>query len=82
LQQGAAHVPVVDATLMLGRGFGLAVVAEGVETVAQLDYLRRAGCAYAQGFLLARPLAAGDVPALPDDVVPWAGLWQAASVAT
>jgi len=69
-----SHVPVVDATLMLSRGFGLVAVAEGVETPAQLDYLREAGCEYAQGFLLARPLAAADVPVLPGQALPWAHL--------
>ena len=69
-----SHVPVVDATLMLSRGFGLVAVAEGVETVAQLDYLRVAGCPYAQGFLLARPMAADDVPVRPDQELPWAHL--------
>jgi EAL domain-containing protein (putative c-di-GMP-specific phosphodiesterase class I) len=32
------------------------VIAEGVETAAQLDYLKRHGCEEAQGFLIARPL--------------------------
>ena len=70
-----SHVPVVDATLMLSRGFGLVAVAEGVETTAQLDYLRDAGCEYAQGFLLARPLPAADVPVLPGQALPWADLF-------
>ena len=70
-----SHVPVVDATLMLSRGFGLVAVAEGVETTAQLDYLRDAGCEYAQGFLLARPLPAAEVPVLPGQALPWADLF-------
>lgn len=59
---------------MLSRGFGLVAVAEGVETTAQLEYLRAAGCEYAQGFLLARPLPAADVPVLPGQPLPWADL--------
>jgi EAL domain-containing protein (putative c-di-GMP-specific phosphodiesterase class I) len=40
------------------------VVAEGVETAAQLDRLGEMGCDVVQGFLLARPLPAGDIPLL------------------
>jgi EAL domain-containing protein (putative c-di-GMP-specific phosphodiesterase class I) len=35
---------------------GLACVAEGVERPAQHERLKELGCAYAQGFLLARPM--------------------------
>jgi EAL domain-containing protein (putative c-di-GMP-specific phosphodiesterase class I) len=47
---------IVHAILALARGFGLSVVAEGVEEQAQLDWLREAGCDMAQGFLLGRPV--------------------------
>jgi diguanylate cyclase (GGDEF)-like protein len=42
----------------LGRGLGLRVVAEGVETAAQLQALRNVGCERAQGYLLGRPTEA------------------------
>jgi diguanylate cyclase len=47
--------PVLVATLALARGLGMSVVAEGVETEAQLDFLRTQGCEHAQGYLLSRP---------------------------
>jgi len=47
---------IVHAILALARGFGLSVVAEGVEEQAQLDWLREAGCDIAQGFLLGKPV--------------------------
>ncbi len=47
---------VIEAMLSIGRTLHLAVVAEGVETSAQLDYVRARGCDRAQGFLLARPM--------------------------
>jgi EAL domain-containing protein (putative c-di-GMP-specific phosphodiesterase class I) len=39
---------------------GLLVIAEGVETVAQYEWLQANGCQYVQGFLVARPLMAED----------------------
>lgn len=53
-------VLIVAGIVELARTLGLTVVAEGVETREQLALLRRIGCRYAQGFLLARPL---DAPA-------------------
>jgi diguanylate cyclase (GGDEF)-like protein len=45
----------VGAIVGLGQGLGLRVVAEGVETPAQLEALQRMGCNRAQGYLLGRP---------------------------
>jgi len=49
---------IVDAILAMGRHFGLAVVAEGVETAAQADYLRARHCALLQGYHFGRPVDA------------------------
>jgi diguanylate cyclase (GGDEF)-like protein len=46
---------IVRAILTLGRSLSVPVLAEGVETSAQLDVLRKEGCTEAQGFLLGRP---------------------------
>ena len=53
---------VVNALVELGRALGLQVVAEGVEELEQLSALVGPQCDLAQGFLLARPMTAGDVP--------------------
>jgi diguanylate cyclase (GGDEF)-like protein len=45
----------------MAHALGKQVVAEGVETLPQLDYLRERGCDMAQGFVLARPLNVADV---------------------
>jgi EAL domain-containing protein (putative c-di-GMP-specific phosphodiesterase class I) len=49
---------VVKAILYLGRSFGMDVIAEGVETEAQLDFLKRVGCTQAQGYLFGKPMTA------------------------
>ncbi len=46
---------IVRAIVGLGRGLGVPLIAEGVETSAQLDFLRAAGCGEAQGFLIGAP---------------------------
>jgi diguanylate cyclase (GGDEF)-like protein len=48
---------LVAALAALGKRLGLRVIAAGVETEAQLAFVRKAGCAQAQGYLLGRPLA-------------------------
>ncbi|WP_141243038.1 putative bifunctional diguanylate cyclase/phosphodiesterase [Geodermatophilus obscurus] len=45
-----------ESVVAIAGALGLDVVAEGVETPAQLGALRAAGCGFAQGFLLARPM--------------------------
>ena len=47
---------IVEAVVSLGQSMGLAIVAEGVETEAQLEFLRQRGCEEIQGFLISKPL--------------------------
>ncbi len=51
-----SSLAIVEAVLLLGARLNLAVVAEGVETEAQLDTLRRLGCNLVQGYLTGRPM--------------------------
>lgn len=53
---------ICSALLALGRGLGIDVLAEGIETAAEYAWLRARGCRFFQGFYFARPLA-------PDDFV-------------
>lgn len=52
---------MVQKTIEMAHELGMNVVAEGVETVEQLDFLRANSCDVAQGFLFSRPLAADDL---------------------
>ncbi|MCL5258199.1 MAG: EAL domain-containing protein, partial [Firmicutes bacterium] len=56
-----ASEPIVKTLMSLADAFEVYVVAEGVETPRQRDALRNLGCAYAQGYLYARPLTAADL---------------------
>ncbi|MEJ2344830.1 MAG: EAL domain-containing protein [Gammaproteobacteria bacterium] len=58
---------IVRSIVALGRSFGLSVIAEGVETERQLDFLREQGCEAVQGFLLAPPLPAEALPEFVHD---------------
>jgi len=52
---------IVSAIVTLGLALDLSVIAEGVETVDQLEHLRALGCELAQGFLLSRPVGAEQI---------------------
>jgi diguanylate cyclase (GGDEF)-like protein/PAS domain S-box-containing protein len=59
------HAPAVaDTVIALGRNLGLMVLAEGVETAFQHEWLKAAGCEVASGFLFSRPQP-------PEVLTPW-----------
>jgi diguanylate cyclase (GGDEF)-like protein len=55
------NAAICESILALARSFGLKVIAEGVETEAQLAWLRERDCEQAQGYLLSRPLPFAEV---------------------
>jgi len=59
------HGELVKAILSIAECLGQQVVAEGVETAAQADFLARNGCRMAQGFLFSKPLPHFAIEALP-----------------
>jgi diguanylate cyclase (GGDEF)-like protein len=63
----AAPEAILGAVSALGSALGLQVLAEGVETVEQVDRARRVGCTFAQGYQLSRPLVAEDLSGLLED---------------
>lgn len=55
-----SNTSIIDAVIGLGCGLGMKVVAEGIETQLQRDYLAQAGCHLGQGYYLGYPLALDD----------------------
>ena len=53
---------IVRCILTLGRDLGIRITAEGIETIEQLQMLRRLGCDCGQGYLFGRPMHPDDVP--------------------
>lgn len=66
---------ILTSILRMTKWLGIPVIAEGVETAAQYEFLRSLGCDYAQGFYFARPMAyqdfeshlAGALRVIPDE---------------
>jgi len=54
-------IAITEAIIAIAQKMKLKVVAEGVETPAQLDYLRQAGCRLVQGYLFSKPLPASEM---------------------
>ena len=57
LPEDAAAAAIVRTVLALGESLGMPVLAEGIETEAQWQFLDREGCAKGQGYLFARPVS-------------------------
>ncbi len=55
---------IVKSVIALARDLKIGVVAEGVESTEQLDYLRQTNCDEVQGYLIGRPVQANGILAL------------------
>ncbi|QJD98654.1 EAL domain-containing protein [Massilia forsythiae] len=58
IPQGASDCAIAGTIIGMGHKLGHRVIAEGVETLEQLEFLRQAGCDEVQGYLYAKPLPA------------------------
>jgi diguanylate cyclase (GGDEF)-like protein len=56
LEQNKSDEAITQAIIALSHSMGLRCIAEGVETVAQFEFLKHYGCEEAQGYLISRPL--------------------------
>jgi len=57
IPEDSEDVAITTATIQMAHGLKLRVVAEGIETKAQADFLRKRGCDMGQGFLFSRPVS-------------------------
>ena len=85
---GVDHDPnggaLVAAMIAMGHSMGMAVLAEGVETAGELDFLAEHGCDEVQGHLFSRPLSAPDLEELlrhPERIAQTTGRWAMSSPA-
>lgn len=62
--ESSSDSEIVSTIVKTAEILGISVVVEGVETHAQLDFLKKIGCDYIQGFLLGRPMPIDDIHAL------------------
>ena len=60
ISNDAENRAIIAAIISIAKQLSLRVIAEGVETVEQLDYLRACGCHEVQGFLIRNPLPGGE----------------------
>lgn len=60
IEHGSNVIQIVDSLIEFGNRLGLTLVAEGIETEAQYQYLRDRGVQYGQGWLFSRPLPLED----------------------
>ncbi|WP_025565198.1 EAL domain-containing protein [Psychromonas sp. SP041] len=58
------NASIVPAILMMSKGLKLKVIAEGVETQEQWDFLKKLDCEELQGYLFSKPVKAQDIPIL------------------
>ena len=65
------HLQLVRTVRALASNIGVAAVAEGVETEAQLATLREIGCEYAQGYLFSKPAPSDEMESLLSEDPRW-----------
>ncbi|MDZ8089591.1 MAG: EAL domain-containing protein [Nostoc sp. DedQUE12b] len=56
MQEGNRNYQVVSTIIALSNQLGLAVIAEGIETPQQLQWLQELGCEFGQGYVFSKPL--------------------------
>ena len=63
LSEGNDDAAICSAIIAMAQQLGLKVIAEGIETEEQIQYLHKNGCDMGQGFFLGKPMTASDFAA-------------------
>lgn len=63
-----SHLKIVQSIVMMAHGLGLSVIAEGLESLEQVEAVRGLGCENGQGYYLSRPMPEEDVLRLLQEV--------------
>ncbi len=71
LTHDPSDAAIVEASLSISQKLGLEIVAEGVETQAQIEFLRARGCNFAQGYYFSKPLPQDEASDLFQRQWPW-----------
>ncbi|QEY58904.1 bacteriohemerythrin [Pseudomonas sp. C27(2019)] len=71
MMESADDLSIISGVIGMANAFGMRVIAEGVENIEQGNLLLRLGCEQAQGYGIARPMPAAELPN-------WIQCWQAA----
>jgi EAL domain-containing protein (putative c-di-GMP-specific phosphodiesterase class I) len=61
------NAEITKAIIAMAHSLSLKVIAEGVETLEQLEFLKAHNCDYLQGFLFSRPVPAEDMTRILQD---------------
>lgn len=71
MAEGEVDRAIVDTIIDLGNRLGMKLLAEGIESRAQADALKAAGCHYAQGYYFSKPRSAEDATRMLTETSPW-----------
>ena len=71
IERSGKDLEIVRNIVLLAHGLDMGVIAEGVETVEQLEQLRHLGCDYGQGFYFSKPLGVREAEKLIKKSMEW-----------
>jgi EAL domain-containing protein (putative c-di-GMP-specific phosphodiesterase class I) len=74
IEHGSENAEIVRTVVYLAKALGLDVVAEGIESIHQLNQLQQLGCEYGQGYLFSRPVPREAITAFLADDLGWQSL--------